>query len=142
MRFEHTIDIDAPPDRVWAILSDLPPWGTWTTSVKSFEWVELDLLAEGAKARLELQGAPPAVWTVTSVDEGKSFVWEARIRGVYTVAGHYIAPRGGGSSLTLTLDQTGLLATLIKPMISKVSRRNMQIEAEGLKRASEAAVTA
>ena len=139
VRFEHAIDIDAPPDRVWAVLSDLPRWGQWTSTVKSFEWVENDLLAEGAKARVELEGSPKAVWIVTSVDEGRSFVWEANIRGVHTSGGHHVEAREGGSRVTLTLDYRGFMSTLFKPMVSKVSRRNMTIEAEGLKRASEAA---
>lgn len=139
MRFEHTIDINASSAEAWAILADLQRWPEWTPTVKSFEWVEGDMLALGALARLGLDGAPKATWTVTNVDEGRSFTWEADTRGVHTVASHYIEPRDGGSRVTLTLDQTGFMATLFRPMISRVSRRNLQREAQGLKRASEAA---
>ena len=33
MKYEHTIDIDASPTVVWATLSDVPAWPTWTASV-------------------------------------------------------------------------------------------------------------
>lgn len=138
MHFEQTIDIDARPEDVWAVLSDVKRWGEWTPTVKSFEWVEGDILAEGAKARLELEGAPRAVWTVREVDEGQSFSWESNVRGVRTVGGHVIEPREAGSHVVLSLDYSGFMATLFRPMIARVSRRNMAMEADGLKRASEA----
>ncbi|MGH2610003.1 MAG: SRPBCC family protein [Tepidiformaceae bacterium] len=142
MRFEHTIDINASPAQVWAILSDVARWSDWTPTVKSFEWVEGDTLAVGAKARVEVHGAPKGVWTVTNVDDGRSFQWVFDKYGTHTVGGHVVDPRDGGSRVTLTLEQTGFVATLLKPMISRVSRRNLPIEAEGLKRASESRVAA
>jgi carbon monoxide dehydrogenase subunit G len=141
VRFEHTIDIDASPAQVWSILSDLPRWPAWTPTVKSFEWVEGDRLALGAKVRLELDGAPKAVWTVTELDEGRSFSWSADTRGVHTVGGHVIEDREGGSRVTLSLNQSGFMATLLKPVIARVARRNLPREAEGLKRASEPMLT-
>lgn len=137
MRFEHTIDIDASPAQVWAILPDVKRWPEWTPTMKSFEWVEGDMLVEGAKARLELDGAPRAVWTVTSLDEGRYFAWEADTRGVHTVGGHVVDPRQGGSRVTLSLEQSGFMATLLKPLIARVARRNLPLEAEGLKHRSE-----
>ena len=137
VRFDHTIDIDASPAQVWSILSDLPRWPAWTPTMKTFEWVEGDHLAVGAKARLQLDGAPKAVWTVTQLDEGRSFSWAADTMGVHTIGSHVIEPRDGGSRVTLTLEQTGLIAILLKPMIARVSKRNLPIEAAGLKRASE-----
>lgn len=142
MRFEHTIDINASPAQVWTILADVAHWKDWTPTVKSFEWVEGDTLAVGAKARLDLEGAGKGIWTVTNIDEGRSFSWENHTKGVRTVGGHVVDARDGGSRVTLILEQSGFMATLLKPMIARVSNRNLPIEAAGLKRASEAKVAA
>ena len=141
MRFEQTIDIAAPTDIVWSVMSDLARWPEWTGTVKSLQWVERDLLAEGAKARVAIDGAPTGVWTISEVDEGQSFTWENHARGVHSVAGHVIQPQAGGSHVTLWIEQTGFIASLLKPYISRVSKRNLPIEAAGLKRTSEARVT-
>jgi hypothetical protein len=53
------------------------------------------------------------------------------------VAGHVIEPEASGSKVTLSITTRGLLAALFAPLIVRTSRRNMQIEAEGLKRRSE-----
>ncbi|MEX0782405.1 MAG: SRPBCC family protein [Dehalococcoidia bacterium] len=140
MHFDHTIDIDASPAQVWNILADVARWAEWTPTMKSFEWVEGDTLAVGARVRLEVDGAPKGVWTVTDLDEGRSFTWMLDMLGVHTVGGHVVDPREGGSRVTLTLEQTGFVATLLKPLIARVSKRNLPIEAAGLKRASESRV--
>ena len=138
MRFEETIDIAASPGIVWAVMSDLPKWPEWTETVKSLAWVSGNALAVGATARVALEGAPTDVWTVTEVQDGRSFTWELRSRGVHTVAGHEIEPRNGGSHVTLWIEQTGFVATLLRLYIARVSKRNLPIESAGLKRAAEA----
>jgi hypothetical protein len=137
VRFEHTIDINASPAQVWNILADVQRWPDWTPTVKSFEWVEGDGLALGVRARLDVDGAGKGIWTVTSLDEGRSFSWANVTRGVHTVGGHVVDSREGGSRVTLTLEQSGMMATLLRPLIARVSNRNLPIEAVGLKRASE-----
>lgn len=138
MRFEQVVDISAPPEMVWSVMADLPRWQEWSGTVQSFAWVEGDSLRQGATARLRLRGAPGAtVWTVTQVEEGRSFAWESRIRGVESVATHLIEPVAGGSRVTLAVEQIGLMATLFRPMLSRVSKQNLVLESEGLKRASE-----
>ncbi len=137
MRFEHTTDINASPAQVWAILADVARWKDWTPTVKSFEWLEGNTLAVGAKARLDVDGAGQGTWTVTSLDEGRSFSWDNHTRGVHTIGGHVVDSRDGGSRVTLTLEQSGLMATLLRPLIARVSNRNLPVEAASLKRASE-----
>jgi hypothetical protein len=69
---------------------------------------------------------------VSEFVEGRSFTWGTD-SGVRVVAGHVIEPEASGSKVTLSITTRGLFA----PLIVRTSRRNMQIEAEGLKRRSE-----
>jgi len=67
---------------------------------------------------------------------------EARQAGhpVTTVGGHRITPRGEGVVVTLSIRQTGLLAWLVRLLTSRLTKRYVLTEANGLKRRSEAEV--
>jgi hypothetical protein len=135
VRYEHNIDIDASPTAVWATLSDVPAWPTWTASMKSAEWVGESGLAVGHAVRIEQPKLRPATWTITAVDVGRSFTWETRSPGFAISAGHTISPRdAGGVTVALSTDVRGLLAPIIGVLTAKIGRRYVDTEAEGLKR--------
>lgn len=52
-------------------------------------------------------------------------------------ATHVIEPQGNGSKVTLIVALSGIVATLFGPMIAGQSRKNVEMEAEGLKRRAE-----
>lgn len=140
---ERTFTINAPPDVVWGVMSDVEGWPRWTATAESAKRLEEGPLRVGASAKMKIVGAGAAgVWTVTSVDEGREFVWENRAGGVLSVAGHEIEPDGAGSKVRLWIEQSGLMATLIGWYLRRVSNRNLDIEAAGLKRESERLATA
>jgi len=81
-------------------------------------------------------GGGATVWRGTGYTEDHSFTWEARIPGA--VAGHVVEPDDEGSKVALTASVTGgLLATLLSPLIGMISRRNVGLEVEGLRRHCE-----
>jgi hypothetical protein len=76
------------------------------------------------------------------------FSWASKAPGVMTSGGHRLVadPGGGGSgghmpgdrvTVTLTLDQEGLLAPVVWRLTGSRSRRYVQMEADGLKRRCE-----
>jgi uncharacterized protein YndB with AHSA1/START domain len=136
---EHTetVLIEAPPEQVWAIYTDVERWPEWTASMKKIERLEDGPLSLGSCARVHGAGAPTSVFTVTEFTPGRSFAWETRTRGVRGLAWHIVEPAGEGTRATLGVRMTGLLATLLAPMIRSVVRRNVHMEAEGLKRRCE-----
>lgn len=139
MRNETSIDIDAPPERVWSVMADVGRWPEWTASVSSAERLDDGDFRVGARAKLKQPRVPPVVWTVTALDAGRSFEWRNSSPGMRSVAGHRIEPTDGGSKVTLWVEQTGILATLFGGRIAKLTREYLQMEAEGLKRRSESA---
>src|SRR5687767_2519818 len=103
MHTEVITTIDAPAERVWAILSDVERWSSWTASITS---VELDgALAVGAKAKVRQPKLPATTWTVTEVVPGRSFTWRATSPGSRATGAHVVTPTGDGScEVRLVLD--------------------------------------
>lgn len=137
MHFERSIVIDADIRTTWAIMTGIQEWPAWTESVQAIEVLTPGPLAEGTKARLELAGAPAATWTVTGVSQYRGFTWETRSRGLHIVAGHVIEPRERGVCVRLSVDFSGPAARILRPFLSRATRRNLDHEANGLKARAE-----
>jgi hypothetical protein len=136
---EQTVRIDAAPERVWAVLVDVERWPSWTTSVKKLECIDGGPLALGSRARLWLKGAFGATtWTVTKFTDGRSFTWTSRALPEFTSIGdHELTPDGDATNVLLRVTYRGALSPIMGRLLDRVSRGNLELEAAGLKRASE-----
>lgn len=137
MRFETAISIDATPQRVWEVFSDVERWPEWTASITSVELLTPGPLAIGSKARIRQPKLPTVVWTVTEVVDGSRFVWESRAPGVHTVAGHYVEAEGSGARAISRIDQNGIGGALIGRLYAGLTHRYLAMESAGLKSRSE-----
>lgn len=141
MAIQRTIDISAPPERIWEIMSDIARWPEWTPTVTNVELLDTGPFRVGMRARLRQPRLPVAVWTVTAIEPGRAFTWESLNPGVTAVATHRIDVRGTSTvnQVTLKLEWTGWLAPLIRLLFGRLSARYVETEAESLKRHSETA---
>jgi uncharacterized membrane protein len=80
VQFETTVEIEATLDKVWAILADVERWLEWTASMVRVERLGGELLALGARVRVEQPRMPTLVWKVTELDTGQSFSWQSDSR--------------------------------------------------------------
>jgi carbon monoxide dehydrogenase subunit G len=135
--YSISIEIDAPPARVWAVMSDIERWHEWTPSIRSIHRTNSGPFGIGARARVTQPRLPPADWVVTSVEEGRRFDWESRAPGVWVFASHSVEPTGNGSRARLSVRYQGAVGTLIGILAGGITRRYIALEAEGLKRRSE-----
>jgi len=139
MRFEKSIDINAPQQRVWDVLSDLEAWPRRIDTVEAVELLTPAPLTKGSRVRLKQPKLPEGVWDVTVWDAPSFFEWTQKTSGITSVAGHRVEALGeGGARLTLTLDMRGFLSP-IALFYKGLTNRYMTLEAEGMKRASESA---
>lgn len=140
MRFEKTIEIDAPRQRVWEVLSDLGAWPQRIETVDTVELLTPAPITTGSRVRLKQPKMPEGTWEVTAWDAPTSFTWTQKTGGVTSVADHRIEDLGDGRSrLTLTLDMRGLLIPIIGLFYRDLTNRYMSLEAQGMKRAAESA---
>ncbi|GIG66578.1 SRPBCC family protein [Phytomonospora endophytica] len=137
MEFTATTTSTASKAACWAVLTDIADWPNWTASITAIAPVDAPELAVGRRYRLTQPGMPVLTWTVTKLDEGESFDWEARSPGVRTLGWHRISPDGEGTRIDIGVRQTGPLAWLFGLLGGAKTRRFMTMEAAGLKAAGE-----
>jgi carbon monoxide dehydrogenase subunit G len=136
--FSITIDIQAPPDRVWAVLSDMERWHEWTPSVTEIRLLDPAPLAIGSRVRIVQPKLRPAVWQVAEIDPAaRTFAWVTRAPGVQVVGRHGVEAKGTGSKATLALHFSGFLAPLITRLYRGLNERYLAMKANGLKQRSE-----
>ena len=76
---------------------------------------------------------------MTDLEPARSFSWTAKNVGVTSVGEHRITPYvSGRTTVNLSLHQQGPLAPLLAVLTSKLTRRYVEAEAQGLKRRCEA----
>jgi uncharacterized membrane protein len=142
MRFEESIEIDAPPQRVWEVLSDLEAWPQRIETVDVVELLTPSPLAKGSQVRLKQPKLPEGTWDITVWDGSSYFEWRQKSGGMTSVAGHRVDPLDDGRSrLTLTLDMRGPLIPIVALFYRGLTNRYMSLEAQGMKHAAESTVT-
>ena len=136
--FQISVEINAPPDVVWAVMRDVERWPEWTPTVTSVRLLDHGPLKIGTRALIRQPELPPAKWKVTELDEpGRRFTWVSRGPGVLVVARHWVEARGAGSFATLSLRFSGVLAGLFARLTRSLNNRYLALEAKGLKQRSE-----
>jgi uncharacterized protein YndB with AHSA1/START domain len=131
------VDIQASPDRVWAVLRDIEHWPEWTPTVTSIQRLDRGPVAVGSRARIRQPKLPLAEWQVTELDEGRSFTWVSRSPGVRVTARHWVEADEAGSRATPSLQFSGLLGPLVAFLTRGLTERYLCLGARGLRERSE-----
>lgn len=116
--FATRIDIQAPADRIWRILTDLPGWPRWNTTVdRTVGTVEL-----GAKVTVYVKLNPGKAFPlrVTELEPQRRMVWaDGMPFGLFKGARVYLLTTTNATATVFDMreDYTGLLAPLITKAI-------------------------
>ncbi|MEU0095254.1 SRPBCC family protein [Kribbella sp. NPDC006257] len=139
MRFDHSITVQAPAERVWAVFSDVAKWPEWTPTVDQVERLDEGPIHLGARTRIRQPKLPVAVWEVTELQEGEYFEWVSRAPGIKTTGGHRVVSTPEGAVATATIIQEGPLGWLFGRLYANLTKRYLALETESLKKVSEQA---
>ncbi len=134
MQYEYSVEIDATPERVWSVMTDVERWPEWTKSMRDVERLDEGPFAVGSEARVQQPMMPALTWKVTELEPARGFTWESRSPGMRSVAMHRIEPRAGGCTVTLAVQASGPMARLLWPFTAGMTRRYVAMEADGLQR--------
>jgi uncharacterized protein YndB with AHSA1/START domain len=135
--FSIAVDIDAPPEAVWSVMSDVERWHEWTASISSITRLEPGPLVVGSRAHVRQPKLRPADFVVTALVPAREFTWVTRSPGIGATARHGVEPIGGGTRATLSVRFEGLLSGLVVWMYGKLTDEYLALEAAGLKKRSE-----
>jgi uncharacterized membrane protein len=140
MQFEKSVEINAPQQRVWDVLSDLEGWPQRIETVDVVEVLTPPPVSKGGRVRLKQPKLPEGTWDVTTWHAPSYFEWTQKTGGNTSIAGHRVeALDEDRARLTLTLEMRGFLIPVIALFYKGLVNRYMNLEAEGMKRAAEAA---
>ena len=137
MDFDISVDIAAPPDVVWSVMSDVERWHEWTPSVRSIRLLDKGPLGIGSRALIRQPRFPPALWKVAALEQGRSFTWETGAPGMRVYGRHSVAAAPGGSRANLHLHYEGAIGNLLARLTRGITNRYLGFEAAGLKKRSE-----
>jgi hypothetical protein len=137
-RFQTTIDIQAPPERVWAALRDIEHWSAWTPTVLRVRLLDPGPVAVGTRAIVHQPKLPSARWQITEFAEGHSFTWIKRSPGVFVTGRHCVEGTANGSRAILSLDFSGPLGSVVACLTRGLNKGYLALEAQGLKKHAEA----
>jgi len=146
--------VDAPPQRVWAVVIDLSRMGEWSSENKGGEWVDgepaLGRKFRGVNQREDFkwetvsvvtQFDPPRVfeWKVGDPDNASStWRYDLSPEGDGTRLRQYTEMGPGPSGLTMAIDRMPDKEERIISNRCEEHRRNMSATVAGIKAAAEA----
>ncbi|GAY19347.1 SRPBCC family protein [Mycobacterium sp. shizuoka-1] len=133
-----TFTIDAPPELVWEVFTDVEHWPDWTPSVTRLTGLDGPQLAVGRRFSIKQPRLPRLHWIVTELTPGAAWTWVQRAPGGFTSARHEVgAAPGGGTLVRQELEQRGVLGSVVGALTHRMTRRYLALEAQGLKACSE-----
>ncbi len=137
-----TTTIDARPDTVWALISDVLRWpDLLPTTVSSVIAVDTARPEEvGARYVMEQPRIPRATWEILEWDPPRRFTWQSSMPGVRTTGTHVVQGHPDGpSTASLAIEWSGPGTGLARMLYGRLTQRYVDIEAGQLKARAEAA---
>lgn len=143
-QLQTEVTIDAPPERVWEILTDLDRYEEWNPFVIASEGE----VAVGQRLvnRLQPPGGRAQTFkpTVTVADEPKTFEWLGRLGlpGIFDGRHRFdLEPTAeGGTRLVHAEYFNGLLVPFLRSMLDSKTRQGFELMNEALKARAESPI--
>jgi len=133
-----SVIIDVPALLVWDVFVDVERWSEWTTSITRITPLDGAGIEVGRHFEIKQPRLPSVVWEVTEIDNGVSWTWRARSLGNTTFASHEVVGQEGGRTLVRQcINQRGPFGVVVGVLIRRLTRRYLELEAQGLKRCCE-----
>ncbi|MFA9429207.1 SRPBCC family protein [Egicoccus sp. AB-alg2] len=138
--------VDAPPERVWAVLTDLERSPEVIGAIQSVEvhtGPGFEVGTRWTETRTMMGRTASETMEVTAVDPGRSYVVEADSGGTHYRSEFRLAPDGDGTALTMTFDgqPSGLggrvAAATLGRLLARPTRKALAADLDDIAQASE-----
>jgi carbon monoxide dehydrogenase subunit G len=117
MRFESSIDINAPVEKVWALIDKLEEWPQWMPSIKKIERVSKGPLTVGSQLSVTAKVSGLTVtllMTITEFVPERSVILGGKASGTKLTRFYNLEPVNGKTKVTIGGDASGALAWLAR----------------------------
>jgi carbon monoxide dehydrogenase subunit G len=124
VRFESSIEINAPAERVWALIDKLEEWPQWIPSIKKIAKVSKGPLTVGSQLSVtaKVSGLTVTLFmTITEFVPERNVVLEGKALGTKLTRFYTLEPVNGKTKITIGGDVSGALAWLARRGGQKVS---------------------
>jgi carbon monoxide dehydrogenase subunit G len=117
MRFESSVDIDAPAERVWGLVDKLEEWHQWMPSIKKIERVSEGPLATGSQLSVTVTISRLTVtllMTITEFVPSRTVVMQGKALGTNLTRFYNLEPSNSKTKVTIGGEVSGALAWLVR----------------------------
>lgn len=138
--------VEAPPEQVWIVLTDLERSPETITAIQSVEVHTGTAFEVGTcwtETRTMMGRTTSETMEVTAIDPGRSYVVEADSGGTHYRSEFRLSPDGGGTALTMTFagQPSGLAGRLMAATLGRLfagaTRKALAADLDDIARASE-----
>ena len=115
VRFESSIDINAPAEKVWTLIDKLEEWPQWMPSIKKIERVSQGPLTAGSQLSVTAKVSGLTVkllMTITEFVPERNVVLKGKALGTKLTRFYTLEPVNGKTNVTIGGDVSGALAWL------------------------------
>jgi uncharacterized protein YndB with AHSA1/START domain len=134
VRSRRELEIAAPPEVVWGVLTDFDRWPQWNPEVKSMDFE--GPLAAGSVFRWKA-GPGTIVSTLEEVDPPRYVSWRGRTMSIGAIHEWRLEPRDGGTHVETEETFSGVLARVLRRSLQKQLDRALEEGLGHLKREAE-----
>jgi len=117
VRFESSIDIDAPAEKIWGLIDRLEEWPEWMPSIKKIEKVSKGPLQVGSQLSVTAKVSGLTVRLLMTIIEfvpERTVVMQGKALGTNLTRFYTLQPLTGKTRITVGGEVTGLLARLAR----------------------------
>ena len=140
--YETSVEVAAPPARVYAVTADVESWPDWSPTMDAVTREDDGPIRPGSTARVRQPKLRPATWVVDRATPDSAFVWHTAGPGYRVMATHLLKAHPGDENRTTVLlgvAMTGPLGPVLWALTGRTARRYLDEEAAALKRRCESA---
>jgi len=115
MRFESSIEINAPAEKVWAMIDKLEEWPQWMLSIKKIERLSKGPLTVGSQLSVTAKVSRLTVtllMTITKFVSERTVVMQGKALGTSLTRFYTLEPVNGKTKVTIGGEVSGALAWL------------------------------
>lgn len=117
MKFESSVEINAPVEKVWTLVDHLEEWPQWMPSIKKIERVSKGPLTVGSQLSVTARVSRLTVKLLMTISEfvpERAVVMEGKALGTKLTRFYTLEPANGKTRVTIGGEVSGLLAWLAR----------------------------